>query len=48
MDRPPKKNGPCIEATVKGEVAVSSEIRLNIISYYLNFFWHFVSLKLQQ
>ena len=32
MDRPPKKkkNGPCREVTVKEEVAVSSEVRLNI------------------
>lgn len=33
MDRPPKKknkNGPCREVTVKEEVDVSSEVRLNI------------------
>ena len=50
MDRPPKKkkNGPCREVTVKEEVAVSSEVRLNITWYYLNFFWNLVSLKLQQ
>ena len=31
MDRPPKKKMTrCIEVTVKGEVAVSSEVRLNI------------------
>ena len=30
-DRPPKKkNGPCREGTVKEEVAVSSEVRVNI------------------
>ena len=45
MDRPPKKKGPCREVTVKGEVAVSSEIRLNTTSI---FFWNLVSLKLQQ
>ena len=43
-----KKNGPCREVTVKEEVAVSSEVRLNITWYYLNFFWNLVSLKLQQ
>ena len=49
-DRPPKKkkNGPCREVTVKEEVAVSSEVRLNITWYYVNFFWKLVSLKLQQ
>ena len=49
MDRPPKKkNGLCREVTVKGEVAVISEVQLNITWYYLNFFWNLVSLKLQQ
>ena len=51
MDRPPKKktkNGPCREVTVKEEVDVSSEVRLNITWYYLIFFWNLVSLKLQQ
>ena len=53
MDRPPKKKkkkkiGPCREVTVKKEVDVSSEVRLNITRYYLNFFWNLVSLKLQQ
>ena len=43
-----KNNGPCREVTVKEEVAVSSEVRLNITWYYLNFFWNLVSLKLQQ
>ena len=43
-----KKNGPCREVTVKEEVDVSSEVRLNISWYYLNFFWNLVSLKLQQ
>ena len=43
-----KKNGPCREVTVKEEVDVSSEVRLNITWYYLNFFWNLVSLKLQQ
>ena len=42
------KNGPCREVTVKEEVDVSSEVRLNITWYYLNFFWSLVSLKLQQ
>ena len=42
------KNGPCREVTVKEEVDVSSEVRLNITWYYLNFFWNLVSLKLQQ
>ena len=48
MDRPKKKNGPCREVTVKEEADVSSEVRLNITWYYLNFFWNLVSLKLQQ
>ena len=51
IDRPPKKknkNGPCRELTVKEEVDVSSEIRLNITRYYHNFFWNLVSSKLQQ
>ena len=51
IDRPPKKknkNGPCRELTVKEEVDVSSEVRLNITRYYHNFFWNFVSSKLQQ
>ena len=38
MDRPPKKNnnkdGPCREVTVKEEVDISSEVRLNITWYY--------------
>ena len=42
------KIGPCREVTVKEEVDVSSEVRLNITWYYLNFFWNLVSLKLQQ
>ena len=42
------KNGPCREVTVKEEVDVSSEVRLNYHMYYLNFFWNLVSSKLQQ
>ena len=42
------KNGPCRELTVKEEVDVSSEVRLNITRYYHNFFWNLVSSKLQQ
>ena len=42
------KNGPCREFTVKEEVDVSSEVRLNITRYYHNFFWNLVSSKLQQ
>ena len=43
-----KKNGPCREVSVKEEVDVSSEVRLNITWYYHNFFWNLESSKLQQ
>ena len=49
IDRPPKKknkNGPCRELTVKEEVDVSSEVRLNITRYYHNFFLEFGELKI--